>query len=201
MCIRDRHSRQYIAFIFEGRNYQFKRLPFRLINSVAIFIKCIDQILGQEALQFMTVYVDDLLITSSNWNEHCSRVEHVLWKLADNNITLKLEKSKFITDEVKFLGFDLSERGISPSQEKVEAIQKFPTPKNRKQLQSFLGICNYYRKFQRNDSEMTAKFQHQLSSKDKWMWGPEQVVTFQLIKNKFLESVMLHHPDFSKPFF
>ena len=52
--------------------------------------------------------------------------------------------------------------GISPSQEKVEAIQQFPTPKNRKQLQSFLGIFNYYRKFQNNYSELTARFQKQL---------------------------------------
>ena len=58
------NSRKYMAFIFEGRNYQFKRLPFGLVNSVAVFVKCMDQVLGQEALQFTTVYVDDLLITS-----------------------------------------------------------------------------------------------------------------------------------------
>ena len=51
--------RQYLAFIFEGRNYQFKRLPFRLVNSVAVFMHCMDQILGQESLQFTTVYVDE----------------------------------------------------------------------------------------------------------------------------------------------
>ena len=79
-----------MAFIFDGRNYQFKRLPFGLINSVAIFVKCMDQILGQEALQFTTVYVDDLLITSSDWDEHCDRIEHVLRKLSENNITLKI---------------------------------------------------------------------------------------------------------------
>ena len=84
----------------------------------------------------------------------------------------------------------MSEEGITPSTEKVEAIQLFPTPKNRKQLQSFLGICNYYRKFQDNYSEITAKFQKQLSSKDKWAWGPEQDKVLQLIKEKFLETVM-----------
>ena len=125
------------------------------INSVVIFVKCMDQVLGQEPLKFTTVYVDDLLITSSNWDDHCERVEQVLKKLSENHITLKLDKSKFIANEVKFLGFNLTEFGISPSQEKVQAIQQFPTPKNRKQLQSFLGICNYYRKFQNNYSEIT----------------------------------------------
>ena len=190
-----------MAFIFEGRNYQFKRLPFGLVNSVAIFVACMDQILGPDALQFTTVYVDDLLITSANWEEHCHRVEHVLKKLADNNITLKLEKSKLIAKEVQFLGFNLNNQGISPSSEKVYAIQKFPQPKNRKQLQSFLGMCNYYRKFQRNYSELTAKFQYQLSAKNKWKWCKEQDETLQSIKDKFLEVVILHHPNFNKPFF
>ena len=142
------NCRQYVAFIFEGRNYQFKRLPFGLVNSVAIFIQCMDKILGKEALESATVYVYDILITSATWDEHCQRIEMILSKLHQNNITLKLEKSKFITQELQFLGFVLSETGISPSQEKVEAIQKFPTPKNIRQLQSFFGICNYYRKFQ-----------------------------------------------------
>ena len=63
-------SRKYVAFISEGRNYQFKQLPFGLLNSVAIFVKCMDQILGREVLEFTTVYVDDLLITSTTWEEH-----------------------------------------------------------------------------------------------------------------------------------
>ena len=160
-----------------------------------------DEILGQSTLQFTTVYVDDLLITSDNWEEHCNRVAQVLCKLEENNITLKLEKSKLIAKEVQFLGFNLSETGITPAQEKMEVIQRFPIPKNKKQLQSFLGICNYYRKFQHNYSELTAKFSQQLSSKEKWRWGPEQDTTFELIKEKFLTTVMLHHPNFNKHFY
>ena len=75
------------------------------VNSVAIFIQCMDQILGKEALEFATVYVDDILITSKTWNEHCDRIELVLRKFQQNNITLKLNKSKFITQELQFLGF------------------------------------------------------------------------------------------------
>ena len=80
-------------------------------------------------------------------------------------------------------------------------IQKFPTPRNKKQLQSFLGLCNYYRKFQKNYSELTTRLSPQLSSKDKWTWGPAQESIFQKIKTKFLETVILHHPDFDKPFY
>ena len=61
-----------------------------------------------------TSYVDDLLVTSSSWEEHCDRVERVLKKLSDNHVTLKLEKSKLIANEVQFLGFNLSRQGITP---------------------------------------------------------------------------------------
>ena len=57
---------------------------------------------------------------------------------------------------------------------------------------------NYYRKFQGKYSELTAKFARQLSSKDKWTWGEEQDNALKLIKDKFLESVILHHPNFNK---
>ena len=65
----------------------------------------------------------------------------------------------------------------------------------------FLGICNYYRKFKENYSELTSQFAYQLLSKNKWTWGPDQDTTLQLIKTKFLETIMLHHPDFTKPFY
>ena len=102
----------------------------------------------------------------------------VLNKLEKSNITLKLNKSKLITKQLQFLGFILSENGISTSPEKVEAIQNFPRPKNIRQLQSFLGVCNYYWKFQRNYSQLTTRFKHLLSSKHKWKWKEEDDETF-----------------------
>ena len=61
--------------------------------------------------------------------------------------------------------------------------------------------CNYYRKFQEKYSELTARFQPQLSSKNKWIWGNEQQNIIIFNKKKFLEPIILRHPDFNKPFF
>ena len=131
------------------------------------------------------------------------RLERTLWpnrtrikEIVENNVTLKLDKSRLIADQVQFLLFVLSETGISPSPDKVTAIQNFPTPKNRRQLQSFRGLCNYSQKFQHNYSKLTARFQKQLTSKEKWRWGPKQDMVLKLIKEKFLETVILHHPNF-----
>ena len=67
------------------------------------------------------------------------------------------DKSKFLQTEIHFLGFIITPEGILANPDKVEAIMRFPKPKNIKQLQSFLGLCNFYRKFQKNYAQTTAR--------------------------------------------
>lgn len=191
-------SRKYTAFLFRGRNYQFCRLPFGLNTSVSVFVKCIDKILGSEILSFTTVYVDDILIASETFKEHCEQISKVLKALNDNNITVKLSKSKFLRKNIKFLGYVISPQGIIADPDKIKCIQEFPVPINIKQMQAFLGLCNFYRKFQKNYSELTAKFANLLCSKNKWVWGKQEQENFELIKQRFLQTVILCHPDFSK---
>lgn len=76
----------------------------------------------------------------------------------------------------------------------------FPEPKNLKQLQSFLGLCNFYSRFQKNYSNLTGKLKHIISSKNKFIWKEKEREVFKEIKKKFLDCVMLKHPDFSKVF-
>lgn len=194
-------SRRYVAFMFNGRNYQFRRLPFGLINSVSLFIRALDTVLGREVLEFTTVYVDDLVIASKTWEEHCSKIDKILNRLEQWGVTLKLEKSKFLTRSMKFLGFIVSDEGRSVDTEKTQAIREFPTPKNLKQLQSFLGLCNYYRHFQANYSEVTKNFQHIISKKNKWTWGEHEDNCFQQVKDCFINCITLKHPNFDKPFY
>ena len=94
MCIRDR---------FNGRNYQFKRLPFGLNTSVASFIKCLDEILQPNKLDFFTIYVYDILIASRTFEEHIEHLEYVLDKLYKGGLMVNWEKSKFLQKEIHFL--------------------------------------------------------------------------------------------------
>jgi hypothetical protein len=194
-------SRKYVSFIFGGRCYSFKRLPFGLINSASIFIRCLDQILGPQIRQFITIYIDDILVHSDNWDTHCERIEMLLERLDEHNIKLKPSKSTFITQKTKFLGYILSLDGLEMDPEKIQCILDFPKPKNLKQLQSFLGMTNYYRSFQKNYSELTGRFGHILSKKNKWIWTEEENKVFEEIKSRFLENVMLKHPDYSRKFY
>lgn len=86
-------------------------------------------------------------------------------KLKEGGLTLKLSKKTFCTKEILYLGYKISEEGIKPNEEKIKAIKDFLSCKNLKQLQSFLGLCNFYRRFQKNYSDLTSKFKHILSKK------------------------------------
>lgn len=85
--------REITAFLHRGRNYQFKVLPFGLINSVTEFQKILDQVLGPEILNFAAVYVDDIQITSTSFQEHMQHLESIFQKLAEYNITINKKKS------------------------------------------------------------------------------------------------------------
>lgn len=194
-------SRKYVAFTFNGKNFQFRRLPFGTSVSTAHFIKAVDKMLGPEFNDFVTTYVDDILITSKSFEEHLEHIDRVLTRMREWGVTVKLSKSQFLKQEVKFLGYVISCEGITPDPDKVKKIVEFKEPRNVKQLQSFLGLCNFYRKFKSRYSDLTAGFSHILSSKSKWNWTDREAKLFNEVKKSFLECVMLKHPDFSKTFY
>ena len=82
------------------------------------------QVLGREILEFTTVYVDDIVITSPDIDTHCERLDRVLSRLHEYGITVKFKKSEFLKEQVNFLGHIISARGISTDPKKVEIIQK-----------------------------------------------------------------------------
>lgn len=194
-------SQKYVAFSLFGRVYQFVRLPFGLCISSSEFIRCLYQILGEDVLDFCIVYVDDLAICSETLQEHIDKLTLLFKKLEAGNLRLKLSKSEFITQELKYVGYKISRFGIKVNDEKVRSILDFPECKNLKELQSFLGLCNFYRKFQKNFSYLTARFKNILSKKNKFIWGDSERKTFQEIKERFIECVMLAHPSLHRTFY
>ena len=93
-------SRKYTAFLFNGKNYQFKRVPFGLNTSVASFIKCLDEILQPHNLDFLTIYVDDILIASRTFSEY---VEQDVYKrqvrVTNNKFSLMEQKLINVKDD------------------------------------------------------------------------------------------------------
>jgi len=200
-CPLKQNCREITAFLHRGRNYQFKVLPFGLINSVAEFQKILDQVLGPEVMNFAAVYVDDIQITSASFQEHMQHLETIFRKLAEHNITINKKKSQFLKKQVTFLGHVISEKGISMDPDKIQTIKNFQPPRTKKQVQSFLGFINFYRKFIRDLSQDTEHLSVLTKKKSKWVWNTTQQRAFEDIKQKFLADIIIQFPDFTKAFY
>lgn len=200
-CSLKKECREVTAFLHKGRNYQYKVLPFGLVNSVAEFQKILDQVLGPDILEFVAIYVDDLHITSNSFSEHMDHLEAIFTKFTEYNVKINIRKSHFLRKKIIFLGHVISEKGITMDPEKVQTVQNFQPPQNKKQIQAFLGFINFYRKFIRDLSEKTSVLSALIKKGIPWQWGTTQQQAFEEIKAQFLEDIIIQYPDFNKKFY
>src|SRR5262249_2455157 len=121
---------------------------FGLTNSPATFQAMMNKILAEEIKEgHVIVYLDDILIFSTTLSHHHPLVHQVLQKLCHHKLYLKPEKCDFELDTVHYLGMVVGHSKVQMEQEKVKAIQDWPTPQKKWDLQSFLGFVNFYHKF------------------------------------------------------
>ena len=139
----DENSQQYTTINTHQGLYRYTRLPFGI--SPAIFQKTMDVIL--QGIPYVCCYIDDILITGVNQQEHLQNLEEVLRHLEQNNLRIQKSKCEFFKDSVEYLGHCVDTQGLHTLPSKVEAILKAPDPENLQQLRSFLGLLNYYGKF------------------------------------------------------
>lgn len=189
----DEESKQYTAFLFEGHLYEFNRIPFGLKTAGSGFIRALSIALGQELEEFVSCYVDDILIASGTFEEHLEHLERLFMKLEMSGFTLSLAKSRFFREEVSFLGFKLSADGIRADPDRLSVIADFPCPNDKRQLQAFLGVCGYYRRFSVKHSKFIGPFRDLLSGGGKWCWTEEHSRASQNLKDNFMRAVTLSH--------
>jgi hypothetical protein len=106
----------------------------------------------------LTFYLDDLLIiTNSSFKDHLLKLEMVLARLSTAGMRVNISKSKFFAEQIEYLGYWITRKGIQPMRNKVEAILNIKAPKTRKELRQFIGIVNYYRNMWFRRSELLAR--------------------------------------------
>ena len=127
--------------------YECVHMPFGLTNAPAIFQHLMESCLGDYHLKYCIIYLDDIIIFSKTPEEHISRLCKVFQKLDEAGLCLKPIKCKSFRDRLEHLGHVVSSKGIETNPKKIAAILNWPQPRNVTQIRSFLGFCNYYRKF------------------------------------------------------
>ncbi|KAL0148659.1 hypothetical protein M9458_055986, partial [Cirrhinus mrigala] len=133
--------------------FRARRLQFGVSTAVSIFQRFMDTLLA--GIPGVQPYLDDILISGKTVEEHNARLRAVLKCFAEVGLRLKKEKSIFAANQVEFLGFHVDKDGIKPTSEKVDAIQKAPSPRNKTELQAFLGLLNFYSCFLPNKATLS----------------------------------------------
>jgi hypothetical protein len=161
-----------ITFRTRFGQYKYQIFPFGLTGGLSIFQRYINSVLFPYLDEFGTAYVNDILIFSKDPVEHHKHVTQVLEKLRLAGLQADIKKSEFSVIKTKFLGYIISTNGITVDPDKVSAITDWERFTKIKELQSFLGFCNFYRLFIEDFSRI-AKPLHRLTAAIKWEWTQE----------------------------
>ena len=190
----DEDDAEKTAFIVENGLYQFKVLPFGLCNAGATFQRIMQLALSGLSWEMVLVYIDDLIVHSKNFEEHLSHLREVFDKLSTAGLKMSPKKCDFFRREVVFLGHIVSAEGVRTDPAKIEAVTAWPQPTKLKEVQAFLGLCGYYRKFIKGFSSI-AKPLYRLTQKDqKFVWNEECEQAFEALKNALTSTPVLAYP-------
>jgi len=182
-------------------------MPFGMTNAPATFQAYIDDWLRPHIDDFAVCYLDDILIYSTNEEEHEEQVRKVLERLRQFGLYGKAGKCRFGVSEVGFLGFVISPDGIGMESDRISTIEDWPTPESVRDVPVLLGFTNFYRRFIRKYAKVTTpisdlqkKEENSRTSKlVKWEWTQDAELAFLKLKRAFTDAPILNHFDQAKP--
>ncbi|GFS74216.1 retrovirus-related Pol polyprotein from transposon 297 [Trichonephila clavipes] len=163
-------------FVCPFGTFRYKRMPFVLRNAPATLQRLMDQFRNGLPNVNILVYLDNIVVLSET------------------------EKCKFVCSRVKYLGLWITPKRIEVDQDKTAAIQNIPSPRNLKQLQSFLQTCSWYRKFIPNFSDIARPLSNLSKKSTAWKWSEIEQQAFQTLKQCLIIPPILRQVDPKKPF-
>ena len=173
--------------------YVFPCTPFGLKNAGQDFQRLMDEILGDIPRVF--VYIDDILVASDSMEQHLADLDIVFKTLAANGMVVQRPKCVLGKPSLEFLGYQVDSTGISPLKDRVSAIEQTTPPTSIKELQRFLGMIGYYRRFIPNAATHLFHLFNALKGKPKTLvWTAECQKSFDATKTALAEATLLHHP-------
>jgi hypothetical protein len=174
---------------------------FGLTNSPATFQTMMNDIFRELVMEgVVVVYLDDILIFTETLAKHREVTRRVMELLRQNGLFLKPDKCEFEQEEVEYLGVIVSHNSVKMDPVKVSGVADWPVPTNRRELQSFLGFVNFYRRFVQDFSHH-ARPLFDLTKKDvKWTWSEAEQAAFDSLKAAVTSAPILTSPDNSRPF-
>jgi len=181
--------------------FEFQVMPFGLTNAPSTFQDMMNHVLSDILDVGVLAYMDDILVYTDTEEGHDRTVKEVLKRLQSNRLAVSLGKWVWKATEVEFLGYIIGRNGIRMSEDKVQAVLEWKTPRSLTEVQSFLGFANFYRRFILNYSRI-AKPLTELTKKEngrEWFWNQEAEAAFRELKHRFTTALILTNFDPKKP--
>ncbi|GFU93842.1 retrovirus-related Pol polyprotein from transposon 17.6 [Trichonephila clavipes] len=187
------------AFIIRNGTFAFLCMPFGLSGAAPNSQKAID-ILKPVIGRFVSVYMDDGIITSPSFNEHLDHLNQVFTLLRDAGLTLNKEKCHLARDKLKYLGIVISKEGIETDNSKVKVITEMKPPKNIREVSKFLGMAGWYKKFIPKYADICEPLYRLKKKGVKFNWSTVAQDSFDKIKRALTEAPVLQLPNFTEQF-
>ncbi|UYV78164.1 hypothetical protein LAZ67_16000346 [Cordylochernes scorpioides] len=189
----EERDKEKTAFTTAHGLYEFNVMPFGLCNAPATFERNMENMLGNLRWQICLCYLDDVIIYSPDFPTHLKRLEAVFRCFRESNLRLNDKKCRFAFEELEILGYITGKHGIKPAEHNIKAVRNFPRPKKVKEVQSFLGMCSYYRKFIKDFSKIADPLTNLIKKSVSFTWTERQEEAFQTLKTALLSPPILGH--------
>lgn len=193
-------SRNYTAFRTPKGLFRFKVVPFGLKNAPFTMNRLMNLAIGFDLEPFVFVYLDDIIIATETLDEHFRLLEEVASRLKRAGLTISVEKSRFCRKQVKYLGYLLTEKGLSIDSAKLEPILNYPRPKTIRDVRRLMGLMGFYQKFIPRYSHLTAPITDLLKKSKKFKWSEEAEKALEELKSVLTSAPVLANPDYTRPF-
>lgn len=196
----EKNDRPKTAFCTTEGLFEFQVMPFGLCNAPATFQRLMNLILSGLQWNCCLVYLDDIIVHGNNFQEHLYNLDLVFSRIQKARLKIKPTKCAFFKEKVKYLGHIVSKEGVAADPEKTVKVKTWPVPSSVKEVQQFLGLANYYRRFIR-DFASIAKPLHKLTEKNSsFSWTKECQQSFETLREKLSSPPVLCYPNFEESF-
>lgn len=194
------NSRNFTAFRTPKGLFRFKVMPFGLKNAPFTMTRLMNRAIGFDLEPKVFIYLDDIVIVSETLDEHFRLLEEVAARLRKAGLTISVEKSRFCRKQVRYLGYLLTESGLSIESNKLEPILNYPRPKTVREIRRLMGLMGFYQKFIPRYSHLTAPITDLLKKSKKFRWSEAAEEALVQLKAVLTSAPVLANPDYSRPF-
>ena len=190
----DKHKTAFLAPQCVPTQYEFNYMPFGLTGAPRTFQRMMDILLRGLEFEIALAYLDDIIVFAATIDACINNVRIVFERIRQAGLKLKPSKCTFFRPETLYLGHIISGEGIRCDPAKVEAIKKWTRPRTVKQVRSFLGMTNYYRKFIPHYAHRSEPLYRLLRKNTRFKWGEFEQQAFALLKESLITAPIMAFP-------